>query len=114
LQQPIPPGAREVLAELNARSRDLANLIEQGAPPGEYWFPALRSKDLAMALLKDHLNEIPSGRRNAAEDATGRLLRAAFAIDNLGDFGDRERILSAHEAFTSAINDLKSAYASIR
>ncbi|HET9215666.1 MAG TPA: heavy metal-binding domain-containing protein [Terriglobia bacterium] len=114
LQQPIPPDAREVLAELNARSRDLANLIEQGAPLGEYWFPALRSKDLAMALLKDHLNKIPAGRRSAAEDATGRLLRAAFAIDNLGDLGDRERVLSAHEAFTSAINDLKSAYASIR
>jgi hypothetical protein len=114
LQQPIPPDAREVLAELNTRSRDLADLIEQSAPLGEYWFPALRSKDLAMALLKDHLNEIPSGQRKAAEDATGRLVRAAFAIDNLGDLGDREKILSAHEAFTSAINDLKSAYASIR
>jgi hypothetical protein len=114
LQLPIPPDAPEVLAELNARSRDLAGLIDQGAPLGEYWFPALRSKDLAMALLRDHLNKIPSGRRNAAEDATGRLLRAAFAIDNLGDLGDREGVLSAHEAFTSAINDLKSAYASIR
>jgi hypothetical protein len=112
--EPIPTSAREILAELNARSQELAAKIEQGAPMGEYWLPALRTKDLALALVTLHLNEIPSRRRAAAENAAERLLRAAYAIDNFGDLGDRERLLSAHETFATAVNDLRSAYASIR
>lgn len=112
--EPIPATAREILMELNARTRELADKIEQGAPLGEYWFPALRTKDLALALINEHLNEIPSRQRRIAEDAAGRLLRAAYAIDYLGDLGDRERVLSAHDAFELAVNDLRSAYASIR
>ena len=112
--EPIPAGAREILAELNARSQELAAKIEQGAPMGEYWFPALRTKDLAMALVNDHLNEIPFRGRASAENAAGRLLRAAYAIDNFGDLGDRERLLSAYDTFVLAVNDLRSAYASIR
>jgi hypothetical protein len=81
---------------------------------GEYWVPALRTKDLGLALVNDHLKEIPSGRRAAAENAVGRLLRAAYAIDGYGDLGDFEKILSAHEEFASAVNDLRSAYASIK
>jgi hypothetical protein len=67
-----------------------------------------------LALINEHLNEIPSRQRRIAEDAAGRLLRAAYAIDYLGDLGDRERVLSAHDAFELAVNDLRSAYASIR
>jgi hypothetical protein len=112
--EPIPATARDVLAELNSRSQELAGKVEQGAPLGEYWFPALRTKDLAMALVNDHLTEIPSRQRGLAENAAGRLLRAAYAIDNFGDLGDREKLMSAYETFVVALNDLKSAYASIR
>jgi hypothetical protein len=112
--EPIPASAREILLELNARSQELADKVRQGAPLGEYWFPALRTKDLALALVNAHLNEIPSRQRSAAEDAAGRLLRAAYAIDNFGDLGDRERLVSAHDTFALAVNDLRSAYASIR
>ena len=112
--EPIPVNAREVLAELQARNKELSEKIEQRAPMGEYWVPALRTKDLALALVNDHLKEIPSGRRAAAENAVGRLLRAAYAIDGYGDLGDFEKILSAHEEFVSAVNDLRSAYASIK
>ena len=113
-QEPIPTDAREVLAELTARSQELTRKIEEGAPLGEYWVPALRTKDLALALVNEHLNQIPSSRRPIAEDAAGRLLRAAYAIDNFGDIGDRERILSAYDSFVLAANELRSAYASIR
>jgi len=112
--EPIPAQARDVLAELSARSRELAEKIEQRAPMGEYWVPALRTKDLALALVNAHLTEIPAGRRAAAENATGRLVRAANAIDNFGDLGDFEKILSAHEEFVLAVSDLRSAYASIK
>jgi hypothetical protein len=112
--EPIPASARAILAELTARSKELAEKIEQAAPLGEFWFPALRTKDLALALVNDHLSEIPSRQRSAAENAAGRLLRAAYAIDNFGDLGDRERLLSAHVTFVLAVDDLRSAYASIR
>jgi hypothetical protein len=112
--EPIPTQTREVLAELNARSKELSEKIEQRAPMGEYWVPALRTKDLALALVNAHLKEIPAGRRTAAENAAGRLLRSAYAIDNFGDLGDFEKILSAHEEFVLAVNDLKSAYATIK
>jgi hypothetical protein len=112
--EPIPAKAKDVLSELNARNKELSEKIEQRAPLGEYWVPALRSKDLALALLNDHLNEIPSRQRAPAENAVGRLLRAAYAIDNFGDLGDFEKILSAHEEFVVAVNDLRSAYASIK
>ena len=67
-----------------------------------------------MALVNDHLNEIPTRQRSVAENAADRLLRAAYAIDNFGDLGDREKLISAYETFVVAVNDLKSAYASIR
>jgi hypothetical protein len=112
--EPIPAKAKDVLVELNARNKELSEKIEQRAPLGEYWVPALRAKDLALALLNNHLNEIPSRQRASAENAVSRLLRAAYAIDNFGDLGDFEKILSAHEEFVMAVNDLRSAYASIK
>jgi len=112
--EPIPFSARDALAEIDARRKELAQKIDQGAPLVEFWFPALRTKDLALALVTEHLTEIPSRQRTTAEDAVGRLTRAAYAIDNFGDLGDREKLLSAYETFVAAANDLRSAYASIR
>jgi hypothetical protein len=112
--EPIPADARQILSELDARSKELSGKVEQRAPLGEYWVPALRSKDLGLALLNDHLNEIPSAKRAAAENAVRRLLRAAYAIDNFGDLGDFEKILSAHEEFVVAVSDLRAACASIK
>jgi hypothetical protein len=112
--EPIPATAREILAELDSRSAELSQKIEQRAPLGEYWVPALRTKDLALALVNDHQNEIPAGKRAAAENAARRLLRTAYAIDNFGDLGDFEKIVSAHEEFAKAVNDLKAACASIK
>jgi hypothetical protein len=112
--EPIPATAREILAELKARDKELSEKIEQHAPLGEYWVPALRTKDLALALVTDHLNEIPAARRAAAEDAVRRLTRVAYAIDNFGDLGDFDRIVSAYGEFAIAVTDLKNAYASIQ
>ena len=107
-------GAKEILAEIEVQSQELAEKVEKGAPLGEYWVPALRTKDLAMVLINDHLNEIPARQRAAAENAAGRLLRAAYAIDNFADLGDRDRVLAAYSTFVPAVDDLRSAYASLR
>ena len=101
-------------SELNARNKTLSDKIDQRAPVGEYWVPALRSKDLALALLNAHGDEIPARQRATAENAVSRLLRAAYAIDNFGDLGDFEKIVSAHDEFVTAVDDLKAAYASIK
>ena len=89
--EPIPANAREILAELNARSKELSEKIEAASANGRVLGSRASTKDLALALVNDHLNEIPSGRRAAAENAAGRLLRAAYAIDNFGDLGDFEK-----------------------
>jgi hypothetical protein len=112
--EPIPATARQILSELDARSKELSDKIAQRSPVGEYWVPSLRAKDLGLALLNDHLSEIPAGRRAAAENAVRRLLRAAYAIDNFGDLGDFEKIVSAHEEFVVALTDLRNACASIK
>jgi hypothetical protein len=113
--QPIPAKTKDILVELNETTAELAEKIEHRPPPlGELWVPALRSKDLALALVNDHLNEIPARQRAGAETAAGRLTRAAYAIDNFGDLGDFPKILSAHQEFELAVKDLKAAYASIK
>ena len=112
--EPIPASAGQILSELEARNKELADKIDQRAPLGEYWVPALRSKDLALALLNDHGKEIPSGKRGSAEIAVQRLVRAAYAIDNFGDLGDFEKIVSAHDEFAVAVKDLRMACASIQ
>ena len=99
---------------MNTYTKELADKVQQGAPLGEFWFAALRTKDLALALVNDHSKEIPARQRDVAQNAMDRLLRASFAIDNFGDLGDRERLMSAYDSFLSAVNELKSAYASIR
>lgn len=109
-EEPIPPTTAEILTELNAKSDELASEIENRAPLGQLWVPALRTKSLAVALVTDHLNEVNPDQRIAAQNAANRLLRSAYAIDNFGDLGDRTRILAAHEVFVSAVNDLNAVY----
>jgi hypothetical protein len=113
-EDPIPPTAKEIVAELAAKSDQVASELEQGLPLGQLWVPALRSKNLAVALVNDHLSEVPSQQRVAAQDAANRIIRAAFAIDNFGDLGDKAKIMAVHEVFASAAATLRSAYATAR
>ncbi len=43
-----------------------------------------------------------------------RLIRAAWAIDNLGDLGAKDKIVAVHGVFAEAVATLKAAYASVR
>lgn len=113
-EDPIPPTSKEILAELAAKSEQLAQEIAEGAPLGQLWVPALRTKNLAVALVTSHLGEIPSQQRATAENAANQLLRAAWAIDNFGDLGDKEKIVAAHEVLASAARDLRAAYDTVR
>jgi len=113
-EDPIPPTAKEILAELTAKAQQLADELEQGGNLGQLWVPALRSKNLSLALVNDHLNEIPNAQRVAALNAANQIVRAAWAIDNFGDLADKDKITAAHEVFASAVKNLRAAYEAIR
>jgi hypothetical protein len=112
-EDPIPPDAKAILAELTTKLEEVETLIRDGALP-TVWVPAMRSKNLALALLDDHIGEIPEAKRPLATSAVNRLLRAAWQIDTLGDLGDKDKILTVHAAFSAAATDLANAYASLR
>ena len=113
-EAPIPSTSKEILAELEAKSQQLAAEIAEGAPLGQLWVPALRGKNLALALVNDHLSELSSQQRIVSENAVNRLLRAAWAIDNLGDLGAKDKIVAVRGVFAEAVATLKAAYASVR
>jgi hypothetical protein len=113
-EDPIPPTSKEILAEMTVKSQLLATELADGTSLAQLWVPALRTKNLALALVNDHLSELPNRQRVVAESAANRLVRAAWAIDNLGDLGDKEKIMAVHIVFVAAVNDLKGAYASAR
>ncbi|HKT81297.1 MAG TPA: heavy metal-binding domain-containing protein [Vicinamibacterales bacterium] len=112
-EDPIPASAKDVMKELDAKTQEVEQLIRDGSLP-MVWVPAMRSKNLALALLDDHLKEIPEKDRPLATSAVNRLLRAAWQIDTLGDLGDKDKILTVHSEFSEAAKDLTSAYASLR
>ncbi len=64
--------------------------------------------------MNDHLNELPSRQRVVAENAANQIVRAAWAIDNLGDLGDKDKIVSVHGVFAAAVKDLRAAYATVQ
>ena len=113
-EDPIPATSKEILAELTVKSDQLATELGDGTSLAQLWVPALRTKNLALALVNSHLNELPNPQRVVAENAANRLVRAAWAIDNLGDLGDKEKIVAVHAVFAAAVSDLKGAYASAR
>ncbi len=114
-EDPVPNNSKDILAELAAKTEEVESLIKTGGGGlAAVWLPALRTKNLALALLDDHLNEIPDRDRPVAQSAVYRLLLAAWQIDTLGDLGDQSKILTVHAAFTAAVADLNTAYASLR
>ncbi len=113
-EAPIPSTSKEILVQLEASEKQLAAEIAEGAPLGQLWVPALRGKNLALALVNDHLTELPSQQRLLCESAVNRLLRAAFAIDNFGDLGAKDKIVAVHGVFAESVATLKAAYASVR
>jgi hypothetical protein len=113
-EEPIPATLEGILTEFDAQSKQLASQIDDNVPLGLLWVPAIRTKNLALAALNDYLEDLPAEQQVIAEDAASRLLRAAYAIDNFGDLGDREAIVSVHEEFKKAAEDFGAAYAAMR
>jgi hypothetical protein len=99
----------EILERLNTRSRELAAIIGRGAY-GELYVPAFAAKDLALALDARSADAPPRVRADI-DDATSRLLRAAWMLDAAGDAGNADDIKAAHSRFLAALGELNAAAA---
>jgi Cu/Ag efflux protein CusF len=107
--EPLPATTPELLAELASRAQAVKKLLDEGNLGG-LWVPALRAKDLALALEDNHLNEVAEAQRPRIASAVRRLTLAAWQIDALGDLGNRELLLPLYRDFSEAITDIKALY----
>ena len=98
-----------LLADLRARDKEAAALVANG-PFGGLYVPALRAKDVALAIqaLLARQETAPSARRNALETHVKQLVVAAYQLDNFGDLGNAEKIREAYLSFSTAVTAIGS------
>ena len=107
--EPLPATTPELLAELAIRAQSVKMLLDEGNLGG-LWVPALRAKDVALALEDNHLNDVAESQRPKLASAVRRLTLAAWQIDAMGDLGNRELLLPLYRDFSEAIADIKTLY----
>jgi hypothetical protein len=107
----LPITTPALLVELLKQNDQVQSLLGQGAL-GSVWFPAIATKDVALAL-DAHQNELSAQQRVLASAAVKRLVLAAWRIDAFGDLGDREKVTEASKVLAAAVADIKAAYGSI-
>jgi len=98
-----------LLADLRARDKEAAALVANG-PFGGLYVPALRAKDVALAIqaLLARQERAPGARRNALETHVKQLVVAAYQLDNFGDLGNAEKIREAYLSFSTAVTAIGS------
>jgi Cu/Ag efflux protein CusF len=110
-EAPLPTTTPELLKELAERADSVKMLLDEGNL-GALWYPAIRAKDVALALEQSHMNEIPEGQWPEMMSAVRQLTMAAWQIDAAGDLGNKERLLPLYRDFSAAIADVESIYGS--
>ena len=110
-EAPLPTTTPELLKELAERADSVKMLLDEGNL-GALWYPAIRAKDVALALEQSHIDEIPEGQRPELMSAVRQLTMAAWQIDAAGDLGNKERLLPLYSDFSAAIADVESVYGS--
>jgi Cu/Ag efflux protein CusF len=110
-EAPLPTTTQGLLKELAERAGAVKMLLDEGNL-GALWYPAIRAKDVALALEQSHANEIPEGERPEMMSAVRRLTMVAWQIDAAGDLGNKERLLPLYREFSVAIADVESVYGS--
>ena len=85
----------------------MADLIARGELAA-VWVPAFEARDVAIAL-EPQIARLTSDRRDAAEAAVARVVRAAWLLDAAGDVGNRAQVDVVHSAFKTAVTDLLTA-----
>ena len=102
----LPEKPEAVAAAIVERERRVKDLLAKGAF-NEVYVPALEAKDLAVAL-EAHLSNAPDSASLAW--ALKELVLAAWLLDEYGDLGNKEKVLSAYDRFEEAAAQIASAY----
>lgn len=110
-EEQLPTTTPELVAELAKRAQAVGKALDQGDLTG-LWFPAIGTKDVALALEENHLRELPQDQQQKMASAVKRLTMAAWEIDAAGDLGNKERLLPLYREFSAAVADIESTYAS--
>jgi hypothetical protein len=112
LTEPIPTSMSGMLGQLEAREKQVGDLIARG-DFGAVWVPAFRAKDIAIAL-EPHVAHLSPDKRDAGEPALARVVRTAWLLDAAGDVGNRAQIEAVYAAFKAAVADALSAFGEFR
>ena len=105
----LPDSKSDLLALLKQRSDDVNTALQQGQLGG-VWFPAIGTKNVALALQEKHTEGFSVAQRGELEGAVKLLTVAAWQIDAAGDLGDRETLTRLYQQFASAVVDIQRLY----
>ena len=108
-EEPLPTTTVGLLTELADHAQSVKVLLDEGNLGG-LWYPALRAKDVAVALEENHVSDISEAQRSKMASAVKRLTLAAWQIDAAGDLGNKERLLPLYRDFAAAVADIESVY----
>jgi len=112
-QEVLPDSKPELLALLKQRSEDVNTALQQGQLGG-VWYPAIGTKDVALALQEKHPEGLTDAQRTQLERAVKLLTVAAWQIDAAGDLGDREKLTELYQQFAAAVADIQGLYGQTR
>jgi hypothetical protein len=112
LAEPIPTSMSGMLEQLEAREKQVGELIGRG-DFAAVWVPAFRAKDIAIAL-EPHVAHLSPDKRDAGEPALSRVVRTAWLLDAAGDVGNRAQIEAVYSAFKTAVADALAAFGEFR
>ncbi len=102
----VPEEPAAVVEAIVERARRVEDLLAKGAF-NEIYIPALQAKDLALAL-EAHVSK--ASDPTALAWALKELVRAAWLLDDYGDRGNKEKLVSAHERFEEATESIASSF----
>jgi Cu/Ag efflux protein CusF len=117
---PIPPGPPAALDPLPETKQDLLVELQknmesvtkewQDGNLGAIWYPALRVKDVALKLQRNHANDIADSRQAQLTSAVQQVTLSAWQIDSAGDLGNKEKIAVLYDAFRAAVGEILGLY----
>jgi hypothetical protein len=113
IEEPLPDTTDGLLTDLSRRAKEVESLLREGAF-ASIWFPALRAKDVALALEEHHSVDLPDRQRRLMTSAVKRLTVVAWQIDSAGDLGNREKLDELYKRFAAVVAEIESLYASTR
>jgi Cu/Ag efflux protein CusF len=110
---PLPETTQDLLAELQKNMESVTKEWQDGSL-GAIWYPALRVKDVALTLQRNHANDIADSKQAQLTSAVQQVTLSAWQIDSAGDLGNKEKIAVLYDAFRAAVGEILGLYGATR